>query len=151
VEERVVIVVPPPAKGAASNWDERLLQQRSQVRLIYDENLPPSLKMHLGDLFPRSIHVRDINLAHSPDSSIWEHAKAFDFAIMTKDSDFADRVRQEGPPPTVIQIRAGNCSVSKLVGLIRESAPQIITTVQFRGSLLEIGVSAPSEAAAIPE
>ena len=75
----------------------------------------------------------------APDSSIWEYAKAFNLAIMTKDVDFANRARAEGPPPTVIQIRAGNCSVGKLVTLIRENAPQIITAVQFSGHLVEIG------------
>jgi predicted nuclease of predicted toxin-antitoxin system len=123
-------------------WEERLVKQRSEVRLLIDENLPPSLKSRLADLFPGSVHVRDrdIELAHSPDSSIWEYAKAFNFAVLTKDGDFATRAREEGPPPTVIQIRAGNCSVSKLVSLIRESAPQIVTVVQFGGRLFEIGM-----------
>lgn len=117
--------------------------------MLFDQNLPRSLKRHLGDLFPGSIHVgdSDIDLDTSADSSIWEYAKAFDFAIMTTDRDFADRVRLEGPPPTVIQIRVGNCSVSKLVGLVRDHAPQIVTAVQFGGPLLEIGANAASEAA----
>jgi hypothetical protein len=38
----------------------------------------------------------------------------------------------------VIQIRAGNCSVSKLVSLIRENAAQITTAVQFGGALHEV-------------
>ena len=91
-------------------WEERLVQQRSQVRFLFDQNLPASLKRHLADLFPESLHVSDtnINFAEAPDSAIWEHAKALNLAIMTKDSDFAIRAREEGPPPTVIQIRAGN-------------------------------------------
>ena len=125
----------------SGEWEERLIQQRSQVRLLFDENLPPSLKSHLRDLFPGSVHVRDIDLAGAVDSAIWEHAKAFNFAILTKDNDFAIRVREEGPPPTVIQIRAGNSSVSKLVTLVRNNAAQIATAVQFGGSLLEIGSS----------
>ena len=129
-------------------WKERLAEQRAEVRFLIDENLPPSLKLHLADLFPGSVHVREIELAHSPDLSIWEHAKAFNFAILTKDGDFAVRAREEGPPPTVIQIRAGNCSVAKLVSLIRERAPQIATTVQFGGSLLEVGFT---RSAATPE
>lgn len=122
-------------------WKERLAEQRSEVRFLIDENLPPSLKSHLADLFPGSVHVREIDLAHSSDLSIWEHAKAFNLAILTKDGDFAIRAREEGPPPTVIQIRVGNCSVVKLVSLIRERAPQITTAVQFGGSLLEVGMT----------
>jgi predicted nuclease of predicted toxin-antitoxin system len=78
------------------NDGERLIEQRSAVHLLIDENLPPSLKSYLADLFPGSVHVRDIDLAHSPDSSIWDHAKALNFAILTKDSDFAIRVREVG-------------------------------------------------------
>ena len=120
-------------------WEERLVEQSLKVYLIHDENLPPSLKSHLSDLFHGSQHVRDVGPANSPDSNVWDYAKAFDCAILTKDGDFAERVRREGPPPSVIQIRAGNCSVGKLVTLVREHAQQIITHVQFGGSLLEIG------------
>jgi predicted nuclease of predicted toxin-antitoxin system len=135
-----VIPGAPLSTPRPSDWEGRLVQQRSEVRLLFDENLPPSLKSHLSDLFPGSVHVRDgdVNLAHAPDSEIWEHARAFNFAIVTKDSDFATRARLEGSPPTVIQIRAGNCSVSRLVTLIRENAAKITTEVQFGGSLLEI-------------
>lgn len=123
-----------------NEWEERLIEQRSVVRLLIDENLPESLKFSLADLFPASVHVRDrdIDLAHSPDASIWEYAKAFNFAILTKDSDFADRARAEGPPPTVVQVRVGNCSVAKLVSLIRANAALITTAVQFGGDLCEV-------------
>ena len=127
-----------------SAWDERLVEQRSTVRLLFDENLPASLKRLLADIFPGSVHVKDVNLENAPDGSIWEYAKAFNLAIMTKDSDFANRARTEGPPPTVIQIRAGNSSVNKLVTLIRENAPQITTAVQFGGPLIEIGGLEPA-------
>ena len=45
-------------------------------------------------MFPDSVHVRDVDVMRSPDSSIWEYAKAFNFAILTKDIDFAHRVRE---------------------------------------------------------
>jgi predicted nuclease of predicted toxin-antitoxin system len=142
LKERDIPVVPVPLEKNQStlDWEELLIRQHSEVRLLFDENLPPGLKMHLADLFPGSVHVWDIDLGHSSDSSIWEYARAFNFAIMTKDGDFADRVRQDGPPPTVIHIRAGNCSTSKLVELIRCNATQITTAVQFGGPLLEVGM-----------
>jgi predicted nuclease of predicted toxin-antitoxin system len=124
-----------------TEWEGRLAEQRSTVRLLIDENLPASLKRHLADLFPGSIHVSDISLTSSSDCSIWEYAKAFGFAILTKDNDFAARSRSEGGPPVVIQIRAGNSSAAKLVSLLRENGAQIMTAVQFGGPLLEIGFS----------
>jgi len=48
-------------------------------------------------------------------------------------------------PPTVIQIRAGNCSVSTLVALIRENAPQINEAIQKKESLLNIGLFRETE------
>jgi predicted nuclease of predicted toxin-antitoxin system len=65
--------------------------------LLFDEKLPPGLKRHLADLFPGSLHVREVELADSPDLQVWDYAKAFNVAILTKDKDFADRVREEGP------------------------------------------------------
>lgn len=120
----------------------------SRVRLLIDENLPPSLKSHLADLFPRSIHVRDVDLTSSPDSSIWQYAKTRNLTILTKDSDFAFLAQYHGSgPPTAIQIRAGNCSVSKLVLLIRENAQQIATAVHRGDALYELSfVQAASEA-----
>jgi predicted nuclease of predicted toxin-antitoxin system len=119
---------------------ERLLrEQQIQVRLLFDQNLPPSLRSHLRDLFPDSAHVRDVAMMAGPDSVIWNYAKAFNFAIVTKDKDFAEHVRAEGPPPSVIQIRAGNCCVASLTSMLREDAAKIVTHVQFGGGLLEVG------------
>ena len=115
------------------------------VRLIYDQNLPSSLTFRLRDLFPGSVHVRDLELASSPDSAIWDHAGASGFAIMTKDKDFAERARREGPPPTVIQIRLGNCPVVKLEAVVRDNAGWIATAVSSGEELVEIGTgSAPA-------
>jgi predicted nuclease of predicted toxin-antitoxin system len=133
-----------------SGWEDRLAEQRSVVRLLIDENLPPSLKRSLADLFPDSVHVGDIDLTNAADSAIWDHAKAFGLAILTKDSDFSVRIRREGPPPSVIQVRAGNCSVARLVTLVRENAQQIALHVQFGGSLLEIGSILEAAASNLP-
>jgi predicted nuclease of predicted toxin-antitoxin system len=118
--------------------EEKRVESRLKVRLLIDENLPRSLKHSLRDLFPESVHVSDLELLSATDGDIWERAKAFDFAILTKDKDFADRVRVEGAPPVVVHIRAGNCSVVHLVSLIREHADRIRTAVQYGGPLIEI-------------
>lgn len=127
-------------------WEEKLVEARLKVRFLIDENLPRSLKHSLRDLFPDSAHVSDLELLGAPDTEIWERAKAFNFAILTKDKDFAEMVRMEGAPPVVVQIRAGNCSVVHLVSLIRQYADRIRTAVQYGGPLIEI--TRESEAAA---
>lgn len=85
--------------------EQKRVEARLKVRLLIDENLPRSLKHSLRDLFPESVHVSDLELLSAPDADIWERAKAFDFAILTKDKDFADRVRVEGAPPVRVSFK----------------------------------------------
>ncbi len=55
-------------------------------RLLFDQNL--ALVRKLVDLYSGSVHVREIGLAASEDESVWEHAVANGFTIVTKDDDF---------------------------------------------------------------
>src|ERR1035438_9684083 len=46
-----------------SEWEERIIEQRSVVRLLIDENLPPSLKSHLAGTNPWQLVTKDrVNL-----------------------------------------------------------------------------------------
>ncbi len=131
-------------KEERANWRERLVEQRKDVKLLWDENLPRSLKSHVRDLFPDSVHVSDVDLLRTDDSMIWDYAYTFRLAIVTKDGDFAVRVVAEGPPPSVVRILVGNCPVWVLISVIRENADLIKTHVQFGGGLLRIGAAATS-------
>jgi predicted nuclease of predicted toxin-antitoxin system len=92
------------------------------LKLLVDENLPPRLAEDLADLFPNSIHVVEANLGSSPDSTIWEYAKANGFTFISKDKDFANLSIARGAPPKVILLQTGNCSTSDLLRLIRKNA-----------------------------
>lgn len=76
--------------------------------LLFDANLAPALVERLADVFPGSAHVYSFGLEDS-DTSIWNHAKAEGYVIVSKDSDFHQRAFVLGPPPKVIWIRLGNC------------------------------------------
>ena len=58
------------------------------MKLLFDQNLSPSLVTALADLHPQSAHVRDIGLARAPDRIVWDHAAENGFAIVSKDEDF---------------------------------------------------------------
>lgn len=58
------------------------------MKLLFDENLPGSLPQRLADLFPGSVHVRDVGLKQAADSVIWEFAVTQGFVIVSKDSDY---------------------------------------------------------------
>ena len=45
------------------------------MKLLFDENLSHRLVRLLEDLFPNSIHVRDVGLKAADDPLVWEYAK----------------------------------------------------------------------------
>jgi predicted nuclease of predicted toxin-antitoxin system len=97
------------------------------MKLLLDENLPPSLARSLADIYPGSKHVDECNLDSSPDDSIWNFAKENGFVITSKDSDFEQRSILRGHPPKVVWIRAGNCSTLAIEALLRNYSVVIHT------------------------
>ncbi len=45
------------------------------MKLLFDENLSPKLPSYLGDLFPNSLHVRDVGMKATSDPIVWDYAK----------------------------------------------------------------------------
>ena len=41
------------------------------MKLLFDENLSPQLVRLLDDLFPDSVHVRDVGLKAADDPVVW--------------------------------------------------------------------------------
>jgi predicted nuclease of predicted toxin-antitoxin system len=89
------------------------------MKLLFDENLSPKLVLLLADLFPDSLHVRDVGLKSADDSIVWEYAKTNNLILVSKDSDMHQRSFMFGPPPKVVWVRLGNCSTSDVVDLLR--------------------------------
>jgi predicted nuclease of predicted toxin-antitoxin system len=90
------------------------------VKLLFDENLSPKLTNRLSDIFPNSLHVRDVGLKASDDPLVWDYAKDNDFMIVSKDTDMHDLSLVFGNPPKVIWLRLGNCSTSQVESLLRK-------------------------------
>ena len=89
------------------------------MRLLFDENLSPTLVRLLDDLIPGSLHVRDVGLEAADDSAIWNYAQENALIICSKDSDLHQRSFLLGFPPKVIWVRLGNCSTSDVEELLR--------------------------------
>lgn len=85
------------------------------VNYLIDANLPYYFSMWNTDQF---IHQLDRN-DEEKDHQIWEFAKKNDLTIVTKDSDFADRILLRNPPPRVIQIKFGNMRMNDFYNLMR--------------------------------
>ncbi len=92
------------------------------MKLLFDQNLSPSLPRHLEALFPESVHARDINMARAADDRIWEFALAHGFMIVSKDDDFRQKAILQGPPPKVVGLLLGNCTVEETVTALRNHA-----------------------------
>ena len=97
------------------------------MKLLFDQNLSPRLPRLLADIYPESVHVREVGLREADDSAIWQYAHANGFAIVSKDSDFQQRSLLLGPPPKFIWLRVGNCTVKRTEDLLRTYSAAIHT------------------------
>ena len=89
------------------------------MKLLFDQNLSPRLPLLLRDLYPGSVHVRELGLKDAEDAAIWDYARTHGFVIVSKDSDFQQRSLLFGAPPQFIWVRLGNCSVADSADLLR--------------------------------
>jgi predicted nuclease of predicted toxin-antitoxin system len=92
------------------------------MKLLFDQNLSFKLCTQLAEEFPDSNQERLLALDAADDRTIWEHAKANGFTLVTQDSDFADTAALFGPPPIVIWRRYGNQPTSVVAYLLRSPA-----------------------------
>jgi predicted nuclease of predicted toxin-antitoxin system len=75
----------------------------------------------LADLFPESVHVRDVGLKSADDPLVWQYAKDNQLIIVSKDSDLHQRSFMFGHPPKLVWVRLGNCSTAEVEKLLRRS------------------------------
>ena len=104
------------------------------MKLLLDENLSDQIIYRIVDLYPDSKHVKTLALTNTDDALIWEYAKANDFVIVSKDSDFHQRSLLYGHPPKFIYLRIGNSPTSKIIQILRDNFD---TLILFEGSETE--------------
>jgi predicted nuclease of predicted toxin-antitoxin system len=56
------------------------------MKLLFDQNLAPSLANRLSDLFPESSHTELAGLGRANDISIWQYCLQEGFVIVSKDN-----------------------------------------------------------------
>ena len=95
------------------------------MKLLFDQNLSPKLVRLLEDLFPDSIHVRELGLQAADDLLVWDYAKDNNLMLVSKDSDMHQRSFLFGHPPKVVWVRLGNCSTSDVVIILRRNLAAI--------------------------
>ena len=96
------------------------------MKLLFDENLSPKLPQLLATHYPGSLHVRDCGLKGGSDEAVYQYARTNGFTIVSKDSDFYQRILLYGPPPKLIWLRIGNCTREDLVAVITRHEKEIL-------------------------
>jgi predicted nuclease of predicted toxin-antitoxin system len=69
------------------------------IRLLIDENLPAALA---AKLFCPCLHATALG-EQPTDKLIWDHGRRDGWTLLTKDTDFFERLALEGPPLTAAQ------------------------------------------------
>lgn len=95
------------------------------MKFLVDQNLPPRMALRLAERYPGSVHVITLGMDRSKDGSIWSHAMAHGFTIITRDGDFQQLSFLKGAPPKVVMLRIGNRSAKEIVALLEGSLETI--------------------------
>ena len=95
------------------------------MKLLFDENVSPSLAQTLADAFPGCSHVRNAGLRGAEDRQVWDCAHKEGFAIASKDTDFCERSYVEGAPPKVVWLDVGNAGTEAIEGLLRRERERV--------------------------
>jgi len=96
------------------------------VKLLLDENLSHRLVSALERAFPGITHVCLIHLHRASDLDVWNHARAHDLIIVTKDDDFRQYAFLHGHPPKVIWLKVGNSSTQIILRLMQNHIADIV-------------------------
>jgi predicted nuclease of predicted toxin-antitoxin system len=95
------------------------------LKLLFDENLAPSLAASLAALYPESAHVHSLGLGSASDAAVWQYARDHGFTIVTRDAEFHERSTIAGHPPKIVWIRRGNCSTRDIESILRRHAEDL--------------------------
>jgi predicted nuclease of predicted toxin-antitoxin system len=108
------------------------------VNFLVDAQLSPALAGWINQTGHHAEHVFELNLSSADDEEIWNHARAHDFVIISKDEDFVDRWLLNDNQVRLIWIRKGNCSTIELLDWYRPFWTQITERLAAGERLIEL-------------
>ncbi|MCX7101206.1 MAG: DUF5615 family PIN-like protein [Methylobacter sp.] len=95
------------------------------MKLLLDENLSRRVVPFILDAFPESTQIALLGMENSTDKDIWHYAKAHDYVIVTKDSDFYEMSLLYGQPPKIIWLKIGNQTKAATIRALTEKNLEI--------------------------
>ncbi len=108
------------------------------MRFLIDANLPPALASGLLARGHEATHLMDHGLLDAPDAVIWSFALQGEWAIVSKDEDFARRRASTADGPAVIWLRLPNTRRRALLMWFEDVLPGILAAVDNGETLVEV-------------
>ena len=105
-----------------------------------DAQLPPQLAPWLTLTFSvPAFSVGYLGYQDAEDETIFEAARNAVAIIVSKDSDFLDRVQRLGSPPKLLYVTSGNSSTRHLRGVFLKTFPEAQRLLLVGEEIVEIG------------
>jgi len=95
-------------------------------KFLIDSNLPYFFGLWKND---NVVHQNDID-PKAKDSEIWEFAKQNAYIVVTKDSDFSNKLMLEGPPPKIVHIKTGNLKMNVFHDCMNKAWPIVLELLE---------------------
>jgi len=93
------------------------------MKYLINENLPEDISLwNVSDF----VHAKTLG-AHVDDGQIWNYAKERSLTIVSKGTDFSNRILVSNPPPRVIHMPIGNMKFHAFQAFITAYWPEILT------------------------
>ncbi|WP_338793586.1 DUF5615 family PIN-like protein [Bernardetia sp. MNP-M8] len=92
------------------------------TKYLIDVNLPYHFSLWNNENY---VHQKDLD-SKAKDNQIWEFAKENNLTVITKDSDFSNKILLQTPPPKVIHIKFGNMKMAAFYELINKIWDEVL-------------------------
>lgn len=107
---------------------------------LIDAQISPAIAAWINRTYPdhSASSLASHNLRHATDSQVFAKAVELDAVLVTKNSDFIQRVEQTQNPPRVMWVRVGNSSNAHMQQVLRRNMESVITLFDAGEIIVEV-------------
>jgi len=111
------------------------------VIFLIDAQLPPGLAPWLTEEFGvQAASLRFLGLQATEDTEIFDLARMMDDVVLvSKDSDFVELVKQQGPPPRLLSVTCGNLTNRRLRTVFAKVFHEALAAFEDGEVIIELG------------
>jgi predicted nuclease of predicted toxin-antitoxin system len=124
----------------------------SELKLLIDENLSPTLVQKLAEIGVPAQHVAHVGLTGRPDSLVWAYAFEHDFALFTLNvRDFLVLARKAGLHPGAIVLRRAGLDRDEQWAYLQRALAQLDLSASLVNKVVEVAEDGTVVVQDIPE